>query len=75
MAVLMIYGRPGCTQCHATIRKAKLLGLSYRYIDLDKDKDAECRLQQEGHRALPVVDAGDVIWAGFRPDLLEGLER
>lgn len=37
MATLIIYGRAGCAQCHATIRKAKLLGLSYRYIDLDKD--------------------------------------
>lgn len=44
MATLIIYGRAGCAQCHATIRKAKLLGLSYRYIDLDKDKDARGRL-------------------------------
>lgn len=70
---LVIYGRPNCTQCHATRRKADNLGLAYRYVDLDQDPDAECRLQQEGHRSLPVVEAGDLVWVGFRPDLLEGL--
>lgn len=70
---LVIYGRANCPQCHATRRKADTLGLAYRYVDLDQDQDAECRLQQEGHRSLPVVEAGDLVWVGFRPDLLEGL--
>ena len=72
---LVIYGRANCQQCHATRRKAESLGLAYRYVDLDQDADAECRLQQEGHRSLPVVEVGDLVWVGFRPDRLEELLR
>ena len=72
---LVIYGRPNCQQCHATRRKADALGLAHRYVDLDQDADAECRLPQEGHRSLPVVEAGDLVWVGVRPDLLEGLSH
>lgn len=71
MLDLVIYGRSNCQQCHATRRKAEVLGLTYRYVDLDHDKDAECRLQQEGHRTLPVIEAGDMVWVGFRPDMLQ----
>ncbi len=71
---LIIYGRKNCAQCHATRRKADALGLTYRYVDLDQDAEAAHRLQVEGHRSLPVVEADDATWAGFRPDLLEGYQ-
>ncbi len=68
---LTIYGRANCPQCHATRRKADALGIAYRYVDLDQDPEAEHRLQMEGHRSLPVIEAGDLIWNGFRPDKLK----
>lgn len=68
---LVIYGRPNCPQCRATVRKVQALALACRYVDLTLDLDAASRLQQEGHRSLPVVEAGDLVWVGFRPDLLD----
>lgn len=73
MTAITVYGRHGCAQCIATVRKAEQLGLTVTYVDLDLDPDMECRLVQEGHRSLPVVDAGDQHWSGFRPDLLARL--
>lgn len=69
---IIIYGRAGCAQCHASRRKAEDLGLDYRYVDLDQDEDTAHRLQMEGHRTLPVVETDDMTWVGFRPDLLGG---
>ncbi|MDF3607737.1 glutaredoxin domain-containing protein [Paracoccus sp. DMF-8] len=60
---LVIYGRVNCQQCHTTRRKAEALGLAHRYVDLDQDPEAAHRLQVEGHRTLPVVEAGDLVWA------------
>lgn len=65
-----VYGKPHCPQCTATTRKLADLGLVYRYVDVTEDLDAACRLQAEGHLSLPVVEADDLVWVGFRPDLL-----
>ncbi|RWR26802.1 NrdH-redoxin [Sinirhodobacter populi] len=70
MTDITVYGRASCVQCKATTDKAAQLGLTVNYVDLDKDPDTECRLVQEGHRQLPVVQAGDHCWTGYRPDLL-----
>lgn len=71
MPDLRVYGRTNCQQSRETVRKAEQLGLACRYVDLDQDTDAECRLMQEGHRALPVVEMADMAWTGFRPDKLD----
>jgi len=71
MADLTIYGSPGCQGCKATVRKAEALGLSFTYIDVSIDLAAAALLVAEGHRSLPVVEAGETVWTGFRPDLLD----
>lgn len=69
MPDLHVYGRSTCQESRDTLRKAEQLGLACRYVDLDQDTDAECRLTQEGHRTLPVVEMADMVWTGFCPDL------
>lgn len=70
---ITVYGRHNCPQCRATVRKAEALGLSVSYVDLDDDIAAAARLLTQNHRSIPVVEAGDQVWSGFRPDLLEKL--
>ena len=70
-ASITIYGRHNCPQCGATVRKAEALGLPFSYVDLDDDIAAAARLLAQNHRSLPVVEAGDQVWSGFRPDLLD----
>lgn len=67
---ITVYGRHDCVQCRATARALEKLGLPFFYVDLDEDFAAEARLVAAGHRALPVVEAGDQTWAGFHPDLI-----
>lgn len=69
--MMTIYGKPGCPQCTATVRKARQLGIEYQYVDVSVDLDAAARLELEGFRSLPVVKTADIAWFGFRPDLIE----
>lgn len=70
MPDLVIYGRADCVQCKATSRAAAKLGLTFDYVDLDQDMAAQARMINAGHRSLPVVEYGDEVWTGFRPDRL-----
>lgn len=72
---ITVFGKPHCPQCEATSRKLDALGLPYTKVDLTQDLDAACRLQAEGHRQLPVVEAGGQVWGGYRPELLSKLPR
>lgn len=74
MSDLTIYGRPGCQQTAQTIAKAKSLGMTFDWVDVDDDMAAASNLLSAGFRTLPVVRAGDTHWTGFRPDLLNHLE-
>lgn len=68
---ITIYGRADCRQCDATVQHAKKRGIPFSYIDIDDDIAAQARILAGPHRSLPVVEAGEESWAGFRPDLLD----
>lgn len=60
-------------QCDATIRRLKQRNIPYTVISLDDDPDALVVVKQLGFFQAPVVVAGAVSWAGFRPDLIDNL--
>jgi len=67
---ITVYSKPACVQCTATTRALDARGLKYDVIDLTQDADAMARVTALGYRQAPIVIAGDVHWAGFRPDMI-----
>lgn len=56
-----------------TARTLDRQGVAYQVIDVSQDADAAAQLQAWGYRQVPVVQAGDAHWSGFRPDRLAAL--
>jgi len=69
-----IYSKPACMQCFATYRAFDRRGISYHIIDISKDSQAQSFVVQLGYRQMPVVVAGDMHWAGFRPDMIRQVQ-
>ena len=70
---ITVYSKPACVQCTATTRALTARGIDYDVIDLTQDDAAMEMVTGLGYRQAPVVVAGDSHWAGFRPDMINGL--
>lgn len=71
--VITVYSKPGCVQCTATYRALHKQGLPYETRDVTGDDAAYKRVQDLGYQQVPVVEAGDKHWSGFRPDKIKAL--
>lgn len=67
---ITVYSKPACVQCTATTRALDRKGIDYTVVDISEDAEAYARVQDMGYRQVPVVVAGDMHWAGFRPDMI-----
>ena len=56
-----------------TARTLDRQGVAYQVIDVSQNEAAAAQLQAWGYRQVPVVQAGDAHWCGFRPDRLATL--
>jgi glutaredoxin len=72
---ITVYIEPGQAraQCEATVRTLDMLGFEYRVLDISTNAAARERLITLGHNSAPVVEAGEVVISGFRPDRLKTL--
>ena len=70
---ITVYSKPACVQCTATTRALDKQGLNYNVVDISADADAYAVVEGLGYRQVPVVIAGDMHWAGFRPDMISAL--
>jgi glutaredoxin-like protein NrdH len=68
-----VYSKPACVQCTATTRALDRQGIDYTVVDISADAAAYELVQGLGYRQVPVVVAGETHWAGFRPDMINGL--
>lgn len=68
-----VYSKPACVQCTATTRALDRQGIEYKLIDISADTQAFDLVQGMGYRQVPVVVAGEIHWAGFRPDMIGAL--
>lgn len=71
--MIIVYSKPACVQCTATVRELDRLGMSYDVVDLTQDADAFTKVQQMGYMQAPVVVADQDHWSGFRPDKIRAL--
>lgn len=67
---ITVFSKPACVQCTATTRALDARGISYNVIDLTEDQQAMELVTGLGYRQAPVVMAGEMHWAGFRPDMI-----
>lgn len=68
-----VYSKPRCQQCNATVRELTKLKIEHTYIDVTEDPAAFQRVLDLGYLQVPVVEAGDMHWQGFRPDRIKQL--
>lgn len=73
MQQITVYSKPGCVQCQATISKLDKRGAAYEVRDVTQDERAYQRVRELGYQQVPVVEAGEQHWSGFRPDKIGGL--
>ncbi|ASW09357.1 MULTISPECIES: glutaredoxin-like protein NrdH [Rhizobium] len=70
---ITVYSKPACVQCTATTRALDRQGIDYTIVDVSTDAAAYELVQGLGYRQVPVVVAGELHWAGFRPDMISAL--
>lgn len=68
-----VYSTPSCVQCKQTYRELDKKGIAYTVVDLSADEAALSRVRGLGYSQAPVVEAGEDMWAGFRPDKIRAL--
>lgn len=75
--MITVYTKPQCPQCDATKRALDKRGIEYRLkpvgVGGPHDEAIIAKLQELGHRQMPVVLNGKDHWSGFRPDKLAAL--
>ena len=74
MPSVTVYSNPGCQPCKATERALKRLNIDYVKVDLSTDPEALEYVKSKGYSAAPVVQVGDdIMWSGYRDDLINNL--
>lgn len=69
---IILYSKPQCRQCEATLRKLDKDGVKYNYVDLSEQAEALEEIKNLGYLQAPVVYVNeDVHWSGHRPDLID----
>lgn len=69
-----LYSLPGCGGCIATKRAFDSKNIKFEEVDVTQDAEAfEYVTKTLGYNQMPVVDAGDNHWSGFKPAEIETL--
>ena len=71
----LVYSKPGCVQCTATLRALDNAGIPYRVVDLTGDPVALEHVKGFGFAQAPVVEGSGEPWSGFRPDRIDELVK
>lgn len=70
---ITLYTKDRCVQCNATKRALDKLHIEYDTVDVAADDEALAHITGMGYQQVPVVEAGDAHWSGFRPDRIKEL--
>jgi glutaredoxin-like protein NrdH len=65
-----IYSKPRCPMCDATKTYFERAGVRFVEIDVTQNDIAMDYVISLGFTSAPVVQAGDLVWAGLRPDMI-----
>jgi glutaredoxin-like protein NrdH len=65
-----VYSKPRCPMCDATKTYFQRAGVQFTEIDVTQNSEAMDYVISLGFTSAPVVQAGELIWAGLRPDMI-----
>lgn len=68
---VVVYSKPACPQCVMTKKALKKIGVEF--LEEKLEQEALEQFSSQGFRSAPIVVAGDKIWSGFQPDLINEL--
>lgn len=70
-ATVTVYSTEQCSQCVATKKTLERKGIAFEDVKVARTDEAKLEeLRGMGFQQFPVVIAGDLKWAGFRPDMI-----
>ncbi|MBI4034643.1 glutaredoxin family protein [Candidatus Saccharibacteria bacterium] len=73
---ITIYGAEWCPPCHIAKDYLKNIGLEYKYVNIDEDREAGMAIvQKTGWRAVPIIQVGDQYLLGFERAKLDEVLR
>lgn len=68
MSEVVIFTKPSCQPCKATLRRFKTAGIHVHELEATDYPELIAALN---HKQAPVVLADGNHWAGYRPDLID----
>lgn len=68
-----VYADTDLDEVADTLAVLENAGIPYTLVDITHDEAALAHVEELGFTQTPVVDAGTLGWAGFRPDLIDAL--
>lgn len=71
MSTIIVHSKPNCQPCRMSKLALERAGLAFTEVELTPESAEQFRA--EGHAAAPIVVTPNATWAGFRPDLINGL--
>ncbi|WP_332248133.1 MULTISPECIES: glutaredoxin domain-containing protein [Microbacterium] len=71
----LVWEKPSCVQCTATLRALDAKGIPHRILDLTEHPDAITILKNANFMQAPFVQHGDDVWTGFRPDKIDAIAK
>ena len=75
MMKIVLWEKPGCSQCEMTRKQLDKRGIIYTTRRLDRSPKAVDRFLELGLLAAPIVETDDRRWSGFRLDKINSLEH
>lgn len=73
MNPVIVYSKPACVQCDAT--KKRLDKHNILYVEKDIDATILHVAMERGITSAPIVDTGDDLFGGYRPDRIDALKK
>lgn len=71
---ITVYTKPGCNPCRMTKLQMTKHGItSFDEVDVTEDEVALNYVKSLGYQQMPVVQAGEDHWSGFRSEKIKEL--
>lgn len=73
MSDVTVYSQPSCGSCIATKKHLERKGIDFTEVNVREDDDAYQHVVSLGYQQMPVVEAGDIHFSGYKPKELDKL--